>query len=46
MVVVPLIFILPNFMGVEGVFWSEPISNLVGGSACFITMMLTLWRKL
>lgn len=45
-VVVPLIFILPNFMGVEGVFWSEPISNLVGGSACFITMMLTLWRKL
>lgn len=45
-VVVPLIFILPNFLGVEGVFWSEPISNLIGGSACFITMMLTLWRKL
>lgn len=45
-IVVPLIFILPNFMGVDGVFWSEPISNLVGGSACFITMMLTLWRRL
>ena len=45
-VVVPLIHILPPFLGVEGVLWAEPISNLVGGSACLITMMLTLWRKL
>ena len=45
-VVVPLIFLLPRFLGVDGVFWSEPISNLIGGSACFLTMMLTLWRKL
>lgn len=44
--VLPLIFILPSFLGVDGVLWSEPISNLVGGSACFLVMMLTLWRKL
>ena len=44
--VLPLIFILPNFLGVDGVLWSEPISNLVGGGACFLVMMLTLWRKL
>ena len=44
--VLPLIFILPNFLGVDGGLWSEPISNLVGGGACFLVMMLTLWRKL
>lgn len=46
MVVLPLIFILPHFMGVQGVLWSEPISNFVGGIFCFVTMILTLWRKL
>lgn len=44
--VVPLIFLLPCFWGVEGVFWSEPISNLIGGSACFLVMMGTVWRRL
>ena len=44
--VLPLIFILPDFLGVDGVLWSEPISNLVGGGVCFLVMMLTLWRKL
>ena len=46
MVVLPLIFILPRFMGVDGILWSEPISNLVGGLFCFTTMMFTIWRKL
>lgn len=44
--VIPLIFILPTFLGVDGIFWSEPISNLIGGTACFTVMMLTIWRKL
>ena len=44
--VVPLIFLLPCFWGVEGVFWSELISNLIGGSACFLVMMGTVWRRL
>ena len=33
-------------LGVDGVFWSEPISNLIGGVASFTTMMLTVWQKL
>ena len=44
--VIPLIWILPHFLGVDGVLWSEPISNLVGGMACYTVMMLTVWRKL
>ena len=46
--VVPLALILPHFfgLGVNGIFLSEPISDLVGGGACFVTMMLTLWPKL
>ena len=23
-------------LGVDGVFWAEPISNLIGGCACFL----------
>ena len=30
----------------DGVFLAEPISNFIGGAACFTTMMLTVWRKL
>jgi len=44
-IVVPLTLILPNFVGVNGVFWAEVVSDLVGSSACFITFMLTVWRK-
>ena len=46
-IVVPLTVLLPlTFLGVDGVFWAEPISNLVGGTACFITMYFTVYRKL
>ena len=46
--VIPLVYLLPGMfgMGVDGVFASEPISEIVGGGACFLTMMLTLWPKL
>ncbi len=46
--VVPLALILPHIfgLGVDGIFLSEPISDLIGGGACFVTMMLTLWPKL
>lgn len=47
MIVVPLTLLLPRIgFGVEGVFLAEPISNAVGGLACFITMWLTVYRKL
>ncbi len=47
-IVIPLTLILPNFMnlGVNGVFLAEPISNFIGGGACFITMLCTIWREL
>jgi len=46
--VVPLVLLLPMVggLGVKGVFLSEPISDLVGGGACFLTMYFTLYRKL
>ncbi len=46
--VVPLILILPRLfqLGAVGVLLAEPISDVIGGLACFITMMLTVWRKL
>ena len=47
-IVVPLTIILPtiNNLGVDGVFIAEPISNLIGGVACFVTMMLTVMPEL
>ena len=47
-IVVPLTVLLPRIggLGVDGVFWAEPISNLVGGSACFFTMLLTILPEL
>lgn len=47
-IVIPLILLLPGIggLGVQGVFLAEPISNLVGGLACFITMFFLLYRKL
>ena len=46
--VVPLVLILPHLfsLGTDGVFISEPISDLLGGGACFITMMFTVYRPL
>ena len=42
--VVPLTFALPYLfgMGTDGVFIAEPVSNVIGGMACFITMLLTI----
>lgn len=47
-IVVPLTLLLPRLFGLGplGVFLAEPISNLVGGTACFVTMLLTVYRKL
>lgn len=46
-IVVPLTLLLPGMgFGVNGVFLAEPISNVLGGLACYITMRLTVYRKL
>ena len=46
-IVVPLTLLLPGLgFGVNGVFLAEPISNVLGGVACYATMRLTVYRKL
>ncbi len=47
-IVIPLTLILPRILGLNttGVFLAEPISNFIGGAACFITMLLTVWPEL
>ncbi len=46
-IVVPLTLLLPAAgFGVNGVFLAEPVSNLIGGAACFTTMWVTVYRKL
>ena len=46
-IVVPLTLLLPHMgFGVKGVFMAEPISNVIGGLASYITMRLTVYRKL
>ena len=47
-IVVPLTYFLPYglHMGTNGVFLAEPVSNVIGGSICFITMLLTVIPEL
>lgn len=46
-IVVPLTILLPMMgFGVAGVFMAEPISNVIGGLACYITMRMTIYKKL
>lgn len=47
-IVLPLILILPRWfgLGTTGIFMAEPISNLIGGVACYATMMITVWPEL
>jgi len=46
-IVVPLTIGLPLLgFGVDGVFLAEPISNAIGGLACFITMYFVVYRRL
>ncbi len=46
--VIPLVFILPRIcnLGVYGVFAAEPVSDLIGGLSCFVTMRITTRKKL
>ena len=46
-IVVPLTLLLPRCgMGAAGVFMAEPVSNVLGGLASYITMRLTVYKKL
>lgn len=46
-IVVPLTVLLPMVgLGVNGVFLAEPVSNVIGGLACYTTMRMMVYRKL
>ena len=47
-IVVPLTYFLPYglHMGTNGVFMAEPVSNVIGGSLCFVTMLVTILPEL
>lgn len=47
-IVVPLTVFLPKIagLGVHGVFLAEPVSNAIGGTACFVTMLVLVGREL
>ncbi len=47
-IVVPLTLIFPMLwgLGTDGVFLAEPVSNLIGGTASFLTMWITLYCRL
>lgn len=45
--VIPLTLLLPcTPLGVNGVFYAEMISQILGASACFFTMVFVIWRRL
>lgn len=47
-IVVPLTLLLPYIggLGTTGVFLAEAVSNFIGGTACFLTMYYTVYRRL
>ena len=46
-IVAPLTVLLPALgFGVRGVFLAEPISNVIGGLASYLTMRFTIYRRL
>ena len=47
-IVVPLTLLLPYVggLGAMGVFLAEPVSNLIGGGACYGTMLYMIWPEL
>lgn len=46
-IVVPLTLLLPRLgLGVWGVFIAEPVSNVIGGLACYITMRATVYKRI
>ena len=46
-IVAPLTLLLPGLgMVVDGVFAAEPVSNVLGGLACLLTMYITVYRRL
>ena len=48
LIVIPLTYLLPYALhiGSDGVFLAEPVSNIIGGSLCFIVMLYLILPEL
>ena len=46
--VIPLVYLLPKLLpwGAIAVFLSEPISDLIGGTASYLAMRASVWKEL
>lgn len=42
---IPLALILPRFVGVDGVYWAEPLADTISALTAGVLFMLTVWRK-
>lgn len=42
---IPLALILPQFFGVDGIYWSEPIADTVSALTAGVLFILAVWRK-
>ena len=42
----PLTVLLPRFIGIDGVFFADAVSQVVGGVTCFTVMYFTQYRRL
>jgi putative MATE family efflux protein len=47
-IVAPVALLIPRVtnLGAMGVFWAEPISDVIGPIACCVTFYFTAWRRL
>ncbi len=45
-IVVPLTILLPYAFGIDGVVLAEPVSNIIGGLAAYLTMRHMVFREL
>ena len=47
-ILLPLILLMPAItgLGADGIFWAEPVSQLLGGVACYTPMIFTVYRRL
>ena len=47
-IVVPLVFLLPGPLGLgaTGVFYTEPVADILSGTACYATMYFSVYRRM
>lgn len=42
---IPLAMILPEFFGVDGIYWAEPLADVISAVTAGVLFVVTVWRK-